>query len=380
MRGSGSEGHGSGRNAALTGQDHPTGPAGAPGGVVIADRDLQAAPERAVVEGRALAGAQADAFEVFARAPGTPLADAEAELGLQPGEGEAVVKALMELSLLVPDGAGYRAVNPELAEAQALGAEELELAARRGALEARRALIRSAQSSWMAGLSQAPRFGDVDVVENPEDIANVLMHYAKDCRDELLSVHPGRVVPSGTLGSERMQMANSYSVNQGVRSRLLYQDAALRDRSTRAHLDTLAEQGARVRVAASLPGRSLVVDGKVALLPIPSPVPEQRGLAVVRQPTVVQWVIATFEQLWAEAIPIDEVLGGSQPDPEVDRTRSAILRLLAEGEKDEAISRRLAISVRTTRRHIAEYMSQVGANSRFQAGVIAARTGHLDLS
>jgi DNA-binding CsgD family transcriptional regulator len=205
------------------------------------------------------------------------------------------------------------------------------------------------------------------------------MHYAKDCQDELLSVHPGRITPTGALGTERMQVANAYSVNQGVKSRLLYQDAALRDRPTRAHLDTLAEQGARIRVAASLPGRSWVIDGKVALLPIPSPIPDHRGLAIVRQPTVVQWVIATFEQLWSEAIPIDEVIGGTQGDPEVDRTRSAILRLLAEGEKDEAISRRLAISVRTTRRHIAEYMTQVGASSRFQAGVIAAKTGHLEI-
>jgi DNA-binding NarL/FixJ family response regulator len=51
---------------------------------------------------------------------------------------------------------------------------------------------------------------------------------------------------------------------------------------------------------------------------------------------------------------------------------------MAEGEKDEAISRRLSISVRTCRRHIADYMAQVGATSRFQAGVIAARAGHTD--
>lgn len=356
--------------------------AGAPdvgGDPVIADRLVHALGLDPQAEGLGLSPAQADLFQLFARAPGTPVREAEVELGFSPDEAELAVKTLLELSLIAPDGAGFRAVNPELAEAKALGSDELELAARRDALESRRALIRSAQSAWVAGLSQAPRFGDVDVVEDAEDIANVLMHYAKDCQEELLSVHPGRIPNTGALGSERMQLANSYSAHQGVKSRLLYQDAALRDRTTRAHLDDLAEQGARIRVAASLPGRSLVIDGKVALLPIPSPIPDQRGLAVVRQPTVVQWVIATFEQLWAEAIPIDEVIGGSQPDPEVDRTRSAILRLLAEGEKDEAISRRLAISVRTTRRHIAEYMTQVGASSRFQAGVIAAKTGHLDL-
>ena len=62
----------------------------------------------------------------------------------------------------------------------------------------------------------------------------------------------------------------------------------------------------------------------------------------------------------------------------MDHTRAAILRLMADGEKDEAISRRLSVSVRTCRRHIADYMAQVGATSRFQAGVIAARNGHLD--
>jgi len=36
--------------------------------------------------------------------------------------------------------------------------------------------------------------------------------------------------------------------------------------------------------------------------------------------------------------------------------------------------------VRTCRRHIADYMAQVGATSRFQAGVIASRNGHLDMA
>ena len=94
---------------------------------------------------------------------------------------------------------------------------------------------------------------------------------------------------------------------------------------------------------------------------------------------MIAWVVATFEQLWAEASPLDEVMHKEQGDTtELDQTRAAILRLMAEGEKDEAISRRLSISVRTCRRHIADYMLQVGASSRFQAGVIAARAGHTD--
>jgi DNA-binding CsgD family transcriptional regulator len=177
----------------------------------------------------------------------------------------------------------------------------------------------------------------------------------------------------------RTRMANLYSLGRGVRTRALYQHLALRDRTGRAYLRELADHGARIRVAPSVPGRSLVIDREAALLPIPGTEPgTPAGLAVVREPNVVAWVAMTFEQLWAEATPLEELLGTQQWDATVDQTRTAILRLMADGEKDEAISRRLSVSVRTCRRHIADYMAQVGASSRFQAGVIAARSGHLD--
>jgi DNA-binding NarL/FixJ family response regulator len=131
-------------------------------------------------------------------------------------------------------------------------------------------------------------------------------------------------------------------------------------------------------LAAAVPGRCLIVDRDVALLPIPTTETGRVGLAVVRESNVVSWVVATFEQLWAEAQPVEDAISRHTDDLELDQTRAAILRLMAEGEKDEAISRRLSISVRTCRRHIADYMAQVDATSRFQAGVIAARAGHLD--
>src|SRR5205807_6227837 len=107
--------------------------------------------------------------------------------------------------------------------------------------------------------------------------------------------------------------------------------------------------------------------------------PVQHGLAIVREPNVIAWIVATFEQQWADAAPLEDVINKDHDETELDQTRAAILRLMAEGEKDEAISRRLSISVRTCRRHIADYMAQVGALSRFQAGVIAARAGHTEV-
>ena len=310
--------------------------------------------------------------------PGRSVSDVAEQMATTPDELDKSVARLVEMGLLRQgDGDSLTAVSPMLAEATVLGAEDLELGARRVALEQRRDAIRRLVPDWNATLSAEMTSGVVDVVSDPAAIANVLMHYADRCEQDLLSVAPGRL-PTTRIDS-RTRLANVYSARRGVKTRALYQHSALRDRATRAYLKDLADLGARIRLISSLPGRSLVYDRKVALLPVPTAEPGRPGLAVVHEPNVVAWVVATFEQLWAEASPLEDVIDNPHhDDTEIDQTRAAILRLMAEGEKDEAISRRLSISVRTCRRHIADYMLQVGATSRFQAGVIAARAGHTD--
>ena len=52
-----------------------------------------------------------------------------------------------------------------------------------------------------------------------------------------------------------------------------------------------------------------------------------------------------------------------------------LLGQLAGGAKDEQIARALGLSVRTVRRRVAELLVELGAESRFQAGVEAVRRG-----
>jgi len=54
-----------------------------------------------------------------------------------------------------------------------------------------------------------------------------------------------------------------------------------------------------------------------------------------------------------------------------------LLTLLASGMKDEAIAHHLGWSYRTTRRRIADVLSKLRAETRFQAGLHAARRGWL---
>ncbi len=310
--------------------------------------------------------------------PGSAMIDLAAILELAVEELDKPSARLAEMGLLrFGEQDQLTAVSPMLAEATVLGAEDLELGARRASVESRRNAIRRLITDWNETfVAQVPDLA-VDVVSDQAQIGNVLMHYADRCQQELLSVAPGRL-PRTRIDS-RTRIANLYTLRRGIKLRALYQQVALGDRHTRSYLTELADNGAKVRFATSVPGRSLVIDRDVALLPIPTEDPGRHGLAVVREPNVIAWVISTFEQLWAEAQPLEDALSRGQEDTELDQTRAAILRLMAEGEKDEAISRRLSISVRTCRRQIADYMAQVGATSRFQAGVIAARAGHLDI-
>jgi DNA-binding CsgD family transcriptional regulator len=319
-------------------------------------------------------------YRAVVAAPGRTLPEIAAVIQQSPDDLDKNVARLMEMGLLRQTAdETFTAVSPMLAEATVLGAEDLELGARRAALEQRRDAIRRLVPEWNAALTTDIAEADVDVVADPGKIANVLMHYADACERELLSVAPGRL-PSTRIDG-RTRVANVYAARRGVKTRALYQHTALRDRATRAYLKEMAGIGARIRLASSLPGRSLVFDRRVALLPVPTEDPGRHGLAIVREPNVIAWVVATFEQLWAEAEPLETMIESHHhDDTELDQTRAAILRLMAEGEKDESISRRLSISVRTCRRHIADYMAQVGATSRFQAGVIAARAGHTDVT
>jgi DNA-binding CsgD family transcriptional regulator len=317
-------------------------------------------------------------YRAILAGPGKSLAEIAQMTLATSDELDKSVARLSDMGLIRQgDGEALTAVSPMLAEATVLGAEDLELGARRAALEQRRDAIRRLIPDWNSTFDTGNNEVVVDVISDPTAIANVLMHYADRCKQELLSVAPGRLPTTRIDG--RTRVANVYSARRGIKTRALYQHSALRDRATRAYLNELAANGARIRFAPSLPGRSLVIDRDIALLPIPTEDPGRHGLAIVREPNVIAWVVATFEQLWAEAAPLEDVIDNPHhDDTELDQTRAAILRLMAEGEKDEAISRRLSISVRTCRRHIADYMAQVGATSRFQAGVIAARAGHTE--
>jgi DNA-binding NarL/FixJ family response regulator len=55
----------------------------------------------------------------------------------------------------------------------------------------------------------------------------------------------------------------------------------------------------------------------------------------------------------------------------------SVLTLLAAGATDTAIAHQLGISLRTAQRRISDIMTALGTETRFQAGIQAAKRGWL---
>ncbi|HEY3954524.1 MAG TPA: LuxR C-terminal-related transcriptional regulator [Streptosporangiaceae bacterium] len=134
--------------------------------------------------------------------------------------------------------------------------------------------------------------------------------------------------------------------------------------------------GGEVR-AGLAPGRALLTaDLRAAISAAPG---AAAPVTIVTESPMVNVLRDFTRLLWDGAAPLRPPapvpLAGCAADHR--KVQRAILQLLADGGKDEAIARSLGISVRTCRRHIAEIMVKLGAASRFQAGARAARLGLL---
>lgn len=156
---------------------------------------------------------------------------------------------------------------------------------------------------------------------------------------------------------------------QGRRSRAIYPVRALVDAP--AELAGRVAAGEEIRVLPELVTRLLVIGDSHAVMPEPLGLADA-PLSVVRQRGVVEAMSLWFEELWARAAVPDLAEEGPAPD-----LRRFLLEQLALGVHDEQIARKLGISLRTVRRRVAALMTELGADSRFQAGVEAARRGWL---
>ncbi|WP_181777579.1 response regulator transcription factor [Amycolatopsis pittospori] len=156
------------------------------------------------------------------------------------------------------------------------------------------------------------------------------------------------------------------------RIRKIYRSGLLLDPVSAQEITGIRDRlGAEVRISAEDVNETIIMDRRLVIL-AGDLTAGQRGYSVITQPETVQGVISLFETAWRSAT--DLAVYDAQVT-EIRQLAPAVLDLLGRGVKDEAAARALGLGVRTYRRRVAELMSALGAESRFQAGVRARELG-----
>jgi DNA-binding transcriptional ArsR family regulator len=175
-------------------------------------------------------------------------------------------------------------------------------------------------------------------------------------------------------------------LRRGIDVRVVAPHTLRASTAARTLLSRIAAAGGRVRTTDDPPENLLVFDRNTAFAFAPDALrtapgggadtSRGPGVTVVHDLATVQILGRLHSHVWESGLAYEA--GSVGYGESFGAVRRAILKLLATGLKDEVVARRLGMSERTFRRHVAALMEGLGAQSRFQAGVLAAQTGLVD--
>lgn len=167
--------------------------------------------------------------------------------------------------------------------------------------------------------------------------------------------------------------AEIQAIARGVDWRSVYDRSVLELPGRIERIREIVRAGEQARVG-DVPMKLVIVDQQQALIPLSIEEPGFESAVIVHRSSLLQALYTLFESLWARAVPFRDELGTDEKRS-LDAEDSRILGLLAVGLKDEAIAHHLGMGTRTVRRRIAQLMEELGAATRFQAGLQAAKQG-----
>jgi DNA-binding CsgD family transcriptional regulator len=187
--------------------------------------------------------------------------------------------------------------------------------------------------------------------------------------NEVLAIIPLPRLPRGFVST--VGAAGFAALRNGAQVRTLYLDAITDDTPSMSFVQDLVAAGAEARTSQSLPIWLTILGRRIVAMPR-----DPDGLAgeavLVQGDAHVRAAVSLFTLAWEAAQPLSEPYDDGETLTSWERK---VLVQLATGTKDETGARRLGVSPRTYRRHVTELCSRLGASSRFQAGVLAARAG-----
>ena len=200
-----------------------------------------------------------------------------------------------------------------------------------------------------------------------------LIQVADHTGRELLSLHAGEAPSADAF--EAALPADRALLARGVRLRIVYPVEFAQLPQVRSYATTIGAAGARVQFTDAVPYRMIISDGARAVVPI---VRDRRsdGAIITAEPALVIGLRHLARGLFRSGRALEQI-DPAAPSGRPSQVELAVIRVMSEGLTDEAACKRLAVSERTFRRHVAQVLQRLGATSRFQAGIRAVERGWL---
>jgi DNA-binding CsgD family transcriptional regulator len=311
-------------------------------------------------------------YRMVLNRPGLSAEQIGRQLDLSVEQVRAALAVLEGLQLLRGDevGGDYELVDPDVGLTALLARSEAELSTRQRQIEATRSAVNSIAAQYSGRHEHA--LEGVRQIVGIEAVRKRLEEMAHATAVECDSFMPG-----GSQRPDAMEASkplDQQTLERGVRVRTIYQESFRNDPATLQYVGWIASLGGQTRTVPSLPMNMVIVDRKVALVPL-DPQNARKGALELTNEGAVATMCLLFDQFWDAATPWTEP---ALPDKYgLTRREREILSMLAIGHTDDWIARRLGLSLRTVRRVIADLMTRLDARSRFEAGVLAVRSGWL---
>ncbi|MET8770411.1 LuxR C-terminal-related transcriptional regulator [Streptomyces sp. NPDC004658] len=186
-----------------------------------------------------------------------------------------------------------------------------------------------------------------------------------------------RAMTLGNLSTEGHQIVDGLfdALARGVRYEVIYGAHVLEDLNALHMVQRCVEAGEKARVFAHVPMNLTIVDDRWALVAArrsPADGRPRVAAVVVHDSPFLTGLVGFFDAFWRMAVPIT---AASPADDGTSRESKQLLTYLAAGLTDEAIAREFGVSERTVARRISRLQELLGAQTRFQLGLQAARQG-----
>ncbi|WP_225726177.1 MULTISPECIES: LuxR C-terminal-related transcriptional regulator [unclassified Nocardia] len=308
-------------------------------------------------------------YQALVRNPEWGAAELRDHLGITEGRVSAALAALTDMTLLrrsVHDPRRWHVIDPKTACESVFRRRQEELLRQQQLmLTVEKMIARQSAHPESNGVSNQH-----ETLVGIDSLHAFLGQYANEVQTSWYAA-TRNAVPSEVMAAPILEQHLS-ALFRGVELRKIVPESARHDPVTRHYADLLARVGNEIRTVPALSLELIVLDSTVALIPLNND-DIFNGVVVLREPRTVAALAACFQQAWDISEPFNRIAAAD--DTHLSAQERQLLRFLAEGMTDEAIARRLAISARTSRRVTTGLMRRLGARSRFEAGVKAARLG-----